>query len=117
MPDVHELRSAADFDALLEASRERPVALLKHSVACPISSRGRHEFLRLDDEGDPPLYTVIVQAARDVSRTVAERLGVRHETPQVILVKDGEAVFHASHFGVTAGAVREALREARGWAS
>lgn len=117
MPTVHELRSPADVDALIEASREQPVALLKHSAACPLSARGRREFSRLDGDGDPPLYTVVVQIAREVSLYVAEELGVRHETPQVILVKDGEAVFHASHFGVTAGAVREALRAARGWGS
>lgn len=117
MADVHELRTPADFDALIEASRERPVALLKHSASCPLSARGRQEFARLDGDGDPPRYAVTVQVARDVSHYVAERLGVRHETPQVILVKDGEAVFHASHLGVTADAVRDALREARGWAS
>lgn len=117
MPQIHELTDRNDVEAMLAASFEGPVALLKHSIACPLSARGRREFAGLDGDGDPPLYTVIVQVARDVSHYVAERLGVRHETPQVLLVKDGEVVYHASHFGVTASAVREAVRHARGWAS
>lgn len=112
MASVRELRALSDVDALLEASHAQPVALLKHSIACSLSARGRQEFARLDGEGDPPLYTVIVQYAREASAYVAERLGLRHETPQVILIKDGAAVYHASHRAVSAAALREAARDA-----
>ncbi len=113
MAQVQELHTPADFDALLDASREQPVALLKHSIACPISARGQKEFVQLEDDGDPPLYAVVVQYARDLSAEIAERLGVQHETPQVLLIADGEAVYHASHYDVEASALRDAAEQAR----
>ncbi|MDX1530309.1 MAG: bacillithiol system redox-active protein YtxJ [Rhodothermales bacterium] len=112
MATVHKLETADDLDAMLAASADRPVALLKHSIACPVSARGQQEFVGLEAPDDPPLYVVVVQYARDLSRRIAERLGVRHETPQVIVVKDGEAAYHASHHAIRTEAVREAAREA-----
>jgi bacillithiol system protein YtxJ len=52
---------------------------------------------------------VTVQTHRDVSNAVSARLGVRHETPQALLVRDGRVVWAASHFRVTADAVQRAL--------
>ncbi len=113
MAQVRELHDASDFDALLDASREQPVALLKHSISCPISARGQKEFVQLEEDGDPPLYAVVVQYARDVSRLIAEKLGVRHETPQVLLIAGGEVVYHASHYDISAEALRTAAENAR----
>jgi bacillithiol system protein YtxJ len=50
-----------------------------------------------------------VQSARDVSRELADVTGVRHETPQVIVLRDGKAVWNASHFEVTADDVLKAV--------
>ena len=51
-----------------------------------------------------------VQTARELSNEVAATTGVEHETPQVILLRNGKAVWNTSHYGVKAGAVSEALR-------
>jgi thioredoxin 1 len=53
---------------------------------------------------------VTVQTHREVSNAVAARLGVRHETPQALIVRGGRVVWSASHFRVTAKAVDAALR-------
>jgi bacillithiol system protein YtxJ len=111
MAQVQELTDRSDFDALLERSKEGPVALLKHSIACPISAQGQKEFVGLEDDGDPPLYAVVVQYARDLSGHIAETLGVRHETPQVLLIKDGEAFYDASHSDISTDALRAAAQE------
>ena len=50
-----------------------------------------------------------VQSARDVSREFANRTGIRHETPQVIILRDGKAVWNASHFDVRAADVMKAV--------
>ncbi len=113
MAQVQELRDRSDFDALLEASKQQPVALLKHSIACPISARGQREFVGLEGTDDPPLYVIVVQYARDLSNHIAETLGVRHETPQVLLIKDGEAVYDASHRAISTDALREAAATIR----
>jgi bacillithiol system protein YtxJ len=63
-----------------------------------------------DNPTDVQYAMVTVQTHRDVSNAVSTRLGVRHETPQALLIRDGRVVWSASHFRVTAGAVQEAIR-------
>lgn len=108
MAQVQELKTTADADAMLQASHDAPVYLLKHSIACPISARGQMEFVGLEEDGDPDLYAVVVQYARDVSRYLAETLGVSHETPQAILIKDGEAADVKNHNSIRTSDLRAA---------
>lgn len=113
MAPPRELRDPADVDALLAASHEGPVVLFKHSIACGLSAHSRQKLRHLDAAMDPPLFLLVVQHAREASAYASERLGVRHETPQAILVKDGVAVYHASHLAISAAALREAAHETR----
>lgn len=108
---VHDLTSDADWEAAVERSHEAPVLIFKHSSACPVSSRANRQMNKLAEDGDPPVYRVIVQEARDVSSAIAARLGIQHETPQAILLKDGEPVFDASHYSITAESIRDVVRE------
>ena len=112
MAQVQELTSTADADAMLQASHDKPVYLLKHSIACPISARGQMEFVGLEGDGDPPLYAVVVQYARDVSSYLADQLGVQHETPQAVLIRDGEAVDVKNHHDIRIDALRSAAEAA-----
>ena len=93
------------LDKLITDSKSKPVVIFKHSNACGISSAAYREMEKLEDQ----VNLLEVQSARDVSRELAARTGIRHETPQVIVFKDGKAVWNASHFDVKAGAVRKAL--------
>jgi bacillithiol system protein YtxJ len=112
MGHVSDLATPKDFDDLVEASYERPVVLLKHSVACSLSARGRDQFRQLAHDEDVPLYEVIVQYARDVSNYIASETGVRHETPQVFVISQGEVTYHASHSRISVDALRRAAHEA-----
>ncbi len=111
MANVTELKTKDDVAAMLDASREHPVALLKHSVACPISARGQEQFVGLEGEGDPKLYAVVVQYARDLSGYLAETLGVKHETPQAIILKDGEPAEVFNHHHIKTDVLREAAQK------
>ena len=113
MASVRELRAPSDVDAFLDASHGEPVVLFKHSAACGLSAHARQALEPFGAETDPPLYLLVVQRAREASAYAAERLGVRHETPQVILVRDGVAVYDASHRAVSAAALREAVQHSR----
>src|SRR5258705_1515984 len=94
------------LENLLTDSRERPVVVFKHSNSCPISAAAYREMENVD--GDVGLIDVL--RARDVSRELAELTGVRHESPQVIILRDGKAVWNASHYDVKAGAVADAVQ-------
>ena len=112
MAKVQELSERSQVDELVYESHEYPVALLKHSIACPISARGQQEFVALENDGDPPLYAVVVQYARDVSNYIAEKLSIQHETPQVMIISEGEVVYSASHFDISSKALRDAAEQA-----
>ena len=103
----HYVNSADDIDRALAA----PVALLyKHSETCPVSAMAQREIDRLEhDRPGLDIWVVDVHANRAISREIAERFTIRHESPQAILVRGGEAVWHSSHYGVTARAIEGEL--------
>lgn len=106
----HPLASETDWSEALSRSEDRPVLVFKHSAACPVSSRADTEMQALTEEVDLPVYRLVVQESRPLSDEIADVLNVSHETPQAILLDDGEPVFNTSHFNVTVDSVRKALR-------
>jgi bacillithiol system protein YtxJ len=99
-----EIEDHASLENLLSDSTEKPVIVFKHSNSCSISARAYREMQQVDN-----VNILVVQSARDVSRELATLTGIRHETPQVIVLRDGKAVWNASHFDVTAGDVMKAV--------
>lgn len=95
----------AALEILLTDSREKPVIVFKHSNACSISARAYREMEKFEGQ----VNLLEVQSAREISRELANLTGIRHETPQVIVLRDGKAVWNASHFDVTARDVAKAL--------
>ena len=97
------------LDKLLERSGKK-VLVLKHSTACPISGRAKREVDGyLEDNPGAEVYLVVVQERREVSNELEEKLGVRHETPQLLLIENGEVVDFWSHHGITREVVEQAL--------
>ena len=107
---MHALTTDADLTAALRASEEAPVLLFKHSRTCPISALANDALTALGP-ADVEVYRVVVQDARPLSNAIAAALGVRHESPQALLVHHGAVAFHASHYAITAARVREAVRD------
>lgn len=101
----NEINKTEELDALFEKSNEQAVVLFKHSTTCPISAGVYQEI----SNADADINLIVVQRARNVSDAIAEKTGVRHESPQAFVVKDGEVVYHASHYDVTASDVEKSL--------
>lgn len=107
------LRPLEDEDGLEAVLRLPLVLVYKHSPLCGQSYRAMAEVRGFAREmPDVPVFVVDVVRGRPVSRTVADRTGVRHESPQVLLVKEGAVVWHASHGDVRAGTLRDAVAAA-----
>ena len=109
MPQFQPLRDDETFQSALARSQEEPIILYKHSSTCPLSAAARREMEQFVQEEDVPVYEVVVQEARPASNRIAEELGIRHETPQVILLDRGRPLFDASHRDITTQTVRQAL--------
>lgn len=92
---------------LLKQSQDKPVIIFKHSTACPISTGAYEEMAGLGGE----VALVEVQSARDLSREIATSTGIKHESPQVIILRHGKPVWHSSHWNITKEKVEKALLE------
>jgi bacillithiol system protein YtxJ len=102
-----ELFTTAALDAAFAESGGAPVVLFKHSNSCPISAYAYGQMSGLQKK----VLLVVVQKARDISNEIAARTGVRHESPQVLILKNGSAVFQSSHYDITTEDVEKAVRE------
>ena len=114
-PQLTALHGLDELDRLLASTYDRPLLLFKHSYTCGASAEALDELLaHLNDGPENVHYAMVtVQTHRDVSNAVAKKLGVRHETPQALLIRNRQVVWSASHFRVTAGAMASAITEQR----
>lgn len=99
-----------DYRRALEESKEGSVFFLKHSVTCGVSSGSRREFRKFaEEEEEVSCWEMVVQEKRELSGLIAEETGVRHESPQAFLFRDGTVVWSASHWEITRENLRAAL--------
>ncbi len=101
-----EIESIEQLDALFESSFTAPVALLKHSNSCGISSH----VLEMVAEADATINVVVIQEHRPISNEIATRTGHRHQSPQAFVIKDGKAIYHATHYGIDPVEIEEYLK-------
>ncbi len=113
MSEYSHVESVSEVEDLIERSQQTPVLVFKHSLTCPVSSAALGEYQRFLDgrpEGDAAVYALVeIQNARDVSNEIARRTGVRHESPQALLLRGGEVAWHASHWSIRADALASAV--------
>lgn len=95
------------LDTLLERSQSKAVILFNHDPYCPISARAYGQMEQLDED----VVLIDVSRERSLTREIQGRTGVRHESPQVIVLRDGRPTWSASHFQITTDAVEEAASE------
>jgi monothiol bacilliredoxin len=111
MPKVHwhYLESMAGLDDIENISFEKPVAIFKHSTRCSISRFSLRQFENEHhiETGKLELYFLDLLAHRDISDAIASRYGVQHQSPQLIVVKDGKAVYNVSHSDIQAGELQQ----------
>jgi bacillithiol system protein YtxJ len=107
---IVDLRQDHDLEQLLDRSKTDPVLIFKHSTQCAISTQAYEEFTDFA-KGVPGLIcgAVMVIENRKLSNAIAERFGIRHESPQALLIKDGRVLWHASHWSISSDSLSEAV--------
>lgn len=93
-----ELNTPDQLEELFEVSRQKPVIIFKHSKSCPISANVLEEVAEVDST----VFFITVQDSREISDAVEARTGIRHESPQAIVLRNGKPVYSASHYDITA---------------
>lgn len=105
------LDTISQLDTISSTSSEKPVLIFKHSTRCSISrmvlKQLENEYDYKDDEVTP--YFLDLLSHRDISNEIAIRFGVMHQSPQIILIKDGKAIYNNSHDGIHAEDLQQFL--------
>lgn len=100
----HILGKMDQLDEIIEESKTKPVAIFKHSTRCGIS-RGVLKLLEKNynlEDKQLKLYYLDLLQNRDISSEIATRFKVQHESPQMIVIKNGAVVHHDSHHSIEA---------------
>ena len=108
----HPLERSEQLDKIEKESEEQPVVIFKHSTRCGISRMVLSSFERsydLPEDKDVKLYFLDLLAHRDISNEVANKFGVRHESPQMIILKNNVVVHEASHQSIEPESIKEYL--------
>lgn len=112
MATMTKMNTVQQLTTALEASSDKPLLIFKHSTRCPISSGAYQEmesYLQAAPNENIEYGIIYVVEDRPVSDEAANRLHVKHESPQAILIKDGEAVWYTSHSNITAHTLQDHL--------
>ncbi len=112
----HKLTDISQLNDIQHLSKEQSsngltVLLFKHSTRCSISSMAlsRLESKWKDDEKIPTYYLDLLNH-RDISNEIESLYSVEHASPQVLLIKNGECIYHASHTAINAAEILEAAK-------
>ncbi|WP_216828971.1 bacillithiol system redox-active protein YtxJ [Alkalihalobacterium elongatum] len=98
---MQKVNTTEEFTALLKEHKK--LILLKNSTTCPVSHEAYKEFSKfVEEQPDESFFYLNVQEARPLSNDIAEQFDVKHESPQALLFSDGQVVWNASHWNVTA---------------
>lgn len=101
-----EIDSSEVLDAGFERSNSGPVVLLKHSSSCGISAHVKYLLESIDAD----IYVVTIQLHRPLSNEIAARTGRQHQSPQLFVIRNGEVIHHATHYGIDPSTVASFLK-------
>ena len=108
-----KLTNASQLNQIKTDSTEKPIIIFKHSTSCSISRMVLDRLTRnwKDEEmKSADFYFLDLLSYRDISNQIAHDFGVRHESPQVIIIKEGKAVYNNSHMGVDYNEISKQIR-------
>ncbi|MEO6917044.1 MAG: bacillithiol system redox-active protein YtxJ [Chitinophagaceae bacterium] len=94
------LTTKEQLEQIREKSTEKPQVIFKHSTRCSISSMAKSRLERGNQPEGMDFYYLDLIAQRELSSTVAEDFAVSHESPQILIIKNGNCVYDASHSAI-----------------
>lgn len=103
------LTEEAQLEEIKKQSAVKPQVIFKHSTRCSISKTAWNRVEKSDSLPDADYYYLDLITYRDISNKIPEIFGVEHESPQVIVIKDGKASYDADHFDITVDDLSEAI--------
>lgn len=105
------LTEMSQLDEIIEESKSIPVMILKHSTRCSISLMAKNGLDKSWDIGDDKIKTYYLDLLkfRPISNQIAETFNVHHQSPQVLVIKDGKCDYSATHSAIDTRSIRKSL--------
>jgi len=103
------LDSESQLEQIKAASAQQPVVIFKHSTRCSISSMVKSRLERAEAPGDVDFYYLDLIRHRNISNKIAHDYAVEHESPQVLLIRNGACVYDESHNGISMDELKEII--------
>jgi bacillithiol system protein YtxJ len=102
------LLDAEQLAQIKSDSLQNPVVIFKHSTTCSISQMAK---MRLEDAWDLPYdtYYLDLKTYRSISNQIAEEFDVHHESPQILVIVNGNCIYDASHFDISVAEIKESI--------
>ena len=104
------LCSIEDLEQVIHLSQEKPQVIFKHSTRCNISSVAKNRLERAGTAGELQFHYLDLISYRPLSNSVAERFAVEHESPQILVIKNGKCVYNESHMGIDMDEIKDQLQ-------
>lgn len=95
------------LEEIKEKSNQKPQVIFKHSTRCSISSMAKGRLERSTQPNDADFYFLDLISYRDISNKIAKDFQVFHESPQIIVIKNGECVYDESHGSISMDEIKE----------
>ncbi len=105
------LKEEEQLIELVKESHEKPVILLKHSTRCSISSMALsrlQNYWDIAEETATPVYLDLI-AYRSISNKIESTFGVMHQSPQILIIKNGKCTYNTSHNQISVDAIKSNL--------
>lgn len=102
-----DLTNVSQLAEIKEQSKVKPQLIFKHSTRCSISSVAKSRLERSNPPENVDFYFLDLIKNRDISNKIVEEFSVFHESPQVLLIKNGECVYDESHSGISMNDIEE----------
>jgi bacillithiol system protein YtxJ len=103
------LAEEGQLNEIITRSQTKPQVIFKHSTRCSISAVALQRLQKAKQPETLDFYFLDLLAHRPLSNKVAETFGVPHESPQVLVIKDGECIFDESHLGISMNDIVDAV--------
>lgn len=107
------LQDLGQLNEIISISNENPIIIFKHSTRCSVSRMALKQFENEFDverlQCNVSTYLLDLLEHRDISNEIASRFGVYHQSPQLLLIKEGKSVYDVSHSDIDAGELKEKL--------
>jgi len=96
-----KLEQESQLEQIVALSHRKPQAIFKHSTRCSISVMAKSRLERSEFPEQIQFHYLDLLQYRDISNKIAEQFGVHHQSPQILLIKNGECIFEETHSAIS----------------